>query len=89
MSQIRDSDFLAQNPATGKSLFELAQQQGDGEEHAVEVLAAGAPAEGSAAGRDESVEDLATLLVRQVSAAARDAACTMALSSQKGSLQHD
>jgi hypothetical protein len=79
MSQIRDSDFLAQNPATGPSLFELAQQQGDGEEHALEIcnaleasmLAAGADAKGSATGRDESVEDLATLLVRQVSAVAR------------------
>ena len=69
ISQIRDSDFLAQNPARGPSLFELAQLQPDQEAPALEMPGEGTGAQhgGTAAGLDESVEDLATMLMRQVS----------------------
>ena len=50
-------------------MFELAQQQPDQDAPALEILGEGTSAQhrSTAAGLDESVEDLATMLMRQVS----------------------
>jgi hypothetical protein len=66
MRQIRGSDFLERNPATGPSLFDLAalHQDAGGEEMEV-LMGASAVQPGSTDGM-ESVEDLARKLVLQV-----------------------
>jgi hypothetical protein len=71
MKQIRESDFLQQNPATGPSLFDVAAlQASEADADADLKLSAGrdeGDAERAAGGEEvESVEDLARTLVLQV-----------------------
>jgi hypothetical protein len=66
MRQIRGSDFLERNPATGPSLFDLAALHQDAGSEDMEVLMGASAAQPGSADGMESVEDLARKLVLQV-----------------------
>ena len=66
MRQIRGSDFLERNPATGPSLFDLAALHQDAGGEDMEVLMDASGAQPGSTDGMESVEDLARKLVLQV-----------------------
>ena len=66
MRQIRGSDFLERNPATGPSLFDLAALHQDAVGEDMEVLMGASAAQPGSTDGMESVEDLARKLVLQV-----------------------